>query len=164
MSLMNPHHQLFKRSADEADVRSGFFAMASLMMILLPTLLMVTNPQKMVTVPLSLSNASGTFTPTHTGMVEKISIMATSTGFLVEMNVRKSDVLAASGNTELKSWNVTNWNSVLTRLREIQTIDPEQHKIYVRPTPNHNAQTVIGWLDSLQMTLDFDNVVLEHPE
>ena len=164
MSLMNPDHKLFKRSADESDARSGFFAMASLMMILLPTLLMVTNPQKIVTVPLSLSNVSGTFTPTHTGMVEKISIIATSTGFLVEMNVRKSDVLAASGNTELKSWTMTNWDSVLLRLREIETIDPEQHKIYVRPTSKNNAQTVIGWLDSLQLNLSFDNVVLEHPE
>jgi len=164
MSLMSPQHKLFKRSTEESDARSGFFAMASLMMILLPTLLMVTNPQKMVTVPLSLSQASGTFTPTHTGMVEKISIIATSTGFLVEMNVRKSDVLAASGNTELKSWTMTNWNSVLTRLRKIQKVDPEQHKIYVRPTSQHNAQTVIGWLDSLQLNLAFDDVILEHPE
>ena len=114
--------------------------------------------------PITYLIKASSWNSAQSGMVEKISIMATSTGFLVEMNVRKSDVLAASGNTELKSWNVTNWNSVLTRLREIQTIDPEQHKIYVRPTPNHNAQTVIGWLDSLQMTLDFDNVVLEHPE
>ena len=64
--------RLFRSSREDSDARSAFFALASLMMILLPTLLMVTNPQKMVAVPLSLSKPNGTFTPTHTGIVEKI--------------------------------------------------------------------------------------------
>ena len=62
--------RLFRSSREDSDARSAF-ALASLMMILLPTLLMVTNPQKMVAVPLSLSKPNGTFTPTHTGIVEK---------------------------------------------------------------------------------------------
>ena len=140
------------------------FALASLMMILLPTLLMATNPQKMVAVPLSLSKPNGTFTPTHTGIVEKINVLATQTGFTVEMYVRKSDVLASTGNTEIKSWSVSDWKGVQNRLVEIQKIDPEQRKVSLRPNPSHDAQTVIGWLDSLQLSMGFDSVVLEHPE
>ena len=163
---MNPNglSSLFRRNRSESDVRSAFFAMASLMMILLPTLLMVTNPQKIVTVPLSLSKVNGTFTPTHTGPVEKIKLIATLEGFVVEMDVRKSDVLASTGNTETKSWNLTTWTEVQDRLQQIQSIDPQQQKIYLRPTPNHDAQTVIQWLDQLQLIIGFTDVVLEHPQ
>lgn len=156
--------RLFRTSREDSDARSAFFALASLMMILLPTLLMVTNPQKMVAVPLSLSKSNGTFTPTHTGIVEKISILANDAEFTVEMHVRKSDVLAATGNTEIKSWTVENWQGVQDRLVQIQKVDPEQGKISLRPSPTHDAQTVIRWLDSLQLSMGFESVVLEHPE
>ena len=155
---------LFRHSKENGDARSAFFALASLMMILLPTLLMVTNPQKMVAVPLSLSKPNGTFAPTHTGVVEKINIVATQNGFTVEMHVRKSDVLASTGNTEIKSWDVSDWNGVQNRLNEIQKVDPEQGKVSLRPNPMNDAQTVIGWLDSLQLSMGFESVVLEHPE
>ena len=155
---------LFRRSSKNGDTRSAFFALASLMMILLPTLLMVTNPQKMVAVPLSLSKVNGTFVPSHTGVVEKINVSSTGEGFVVEMHVRKSDVLASTGNTEIKSWTVSNWEEVQHRLVEIQKVDPAQRKVSLRPNSTHDAQTVIGWLDSLQLSMGFDSVVLEHPE
>ena len=155
---------LFHGPRETGDARSAFFALASLMMILLPTLLMVTNPQKMVAVPLSLSKPNGSFTSTHTGIVEKINILVTSEAFTVEMHVRKSDVLATTGNTEIKSWNLSNWKAVQNRLTEIQKVDPTQSKVSLRPSPNHNAQTVIGWIDSLQLSMGFESVVLEHPE
>ena len=155
---------LFRRSSENGDARSAFFALASLMMILLPTLLMVTNPQKMVAVPLSLSKPNGTFTPTHIGVVEKINVSATGEDFVVEMYVRKSDVLASTGNTEIKSWTVSNWKGVQHRLAEIQKVDPAQRKVSLRPNPTHDAQTVIGWLDSLQLSMGFESVVVEHPE
>ena len=155
---------LFGHSRESGDARSAFFALASLMMILLPTLLMVTNPQKMVAVPLSLSKPNGTFTPTHTGIVEKINVSATDEGFVVEMHVRKSDVLASTGNTEIKSWTTKDWTAVRNRLVEIQKVDPKQSKISLRPSPTDDAQTVIQWLDSLQLSMGFDSVVLEHPE
>ena len=155
--------KLFRSSREDGDARSAFFALASLMMILLPTLLMVTNPQKMVAVPLSLSKPNGTFTPTHTGVVEKISVHAEPSGFTVEMRVRKSDVLASTGNTEIKTWKVENWTDVQNRLLKIQQLDPEQTKITLRPGSTDDAQTVLQWLDRLQLSMGFTNVVLEHP-
>ena len=104
------------------------------MMILLPTLLMVTNPQKMVAVPLSLSKPNGTFVPSHTGIVEKINVHGMASGFTVEMHVRKSDVLASKGNTEIKSWTVSNWKDVQDRLVEkFKKVDPEQGKNFSTP-------------------------------
>ena len=164
MSPFPMDRRLFRSSSEGSDARTAFFALASLMMILLPTLLMVTNPQKMVAVPLSLSQPNGTFIPTHTGIVEKISILANSSGFTIEMHVRKSDVLASTGNTEIKSWTVSDWSEVQNRLLEIQKVDPKQGKVSLRPSPNHDAQTVIKWLDSLQLLMGFESVVLEHPK
>ena len=83
------------------DARSAFFALASLMMIFATDLLMVTNPQRW-----SQSchyQAQRYLYTTHTGIVEKISVLATQTGFTVEMHVRKNDVLVSTGNTEIKS-------------------------------------------------------------
>ena len=80
------------------------------------------------------------------------------------MHVRKSDVLASTGNTEVKSWIVADWRGVQDRLIQIQKVDPTQRKVSLRPNPTHNAQTVIGWLDSLQLSMGFESVVLEHPE
>ena len=80
------------------------------------------------------------------------------------MHVRKSDVLASAGNTEIKSWTVGDWQGVQNRLVEIQKVDPEQGKVSLRPSPSDDAQTVIGWLDSLQLSMGFESVVLEHPE
>lgn len=156
--------RLFRPSRETGDARSAFFALSSLMMILLPTLLMVTNPQKLVAVPLSLSKPNGTFTPTHTGIVEKITIVEYSDQFTVEMHVRKSDVLASKGNTEIKSWTVSDWQGVQARLTDIQKVDPDQRKILLRPSPHQDAQTVIHWLDTLQISLGFESVVLEHPK
>ena len=64
---------LFKKKPIEPDIRAAFFALASLMMILLPTLLMVTNPEKMVSLPLSLSNGQSQFTASSTGGREERS-------------------------------------------------------------------------------------------
>ena len=166
-------HPLFRPNRDESDSRSAFFAMASLMMILLPTLLMVTNPQKMVSVPLSLAAGQSEFTTLHTGPVEKVRILDTEPdtdqdtaqdSFTVEMWVRKSDVLASTGNTEIKTWTVDNWPSVEQRLQEIRQLDPEQQKIHILPSSKRSAQTVIHWLDSLQLQLGFQKVVVEHAQ
>ena len=96
--------------------------------------------------------------------MEKITVVALTTGFTIEMHVRKSDVLASTGNTEIKSWTVDNWQGVQDRLVTIQKIDPDQGKVSLRPSPANDAQTVIGWLDSLQLSMGFESVVLEHPE
>ena len=155
---------LFKKKPIEPDIRAAFFALASLMMILLPTLLMVTNPEKMVSLPLSLSNGQSQFTAPHNGIVEKIMIRGNDDSFEVEVLVRKSDVLADSGNTESKSWSMKNWSEVTDRLTKIRQLDSSQEKITFRPRGTDSAQAVIKWMDSLQLGLGFSNVVLEHPQ
>ncbi len=155
---------LFRKTHVESDTRAAFFALASLMMILLPTLLMVTNPEKLVSIPLSLSNGQTQFTPPHSGIVEKIMVRSNIEKFEIEVWVRKSDVLADSGNTEVKSWSVGTWQEVTERLTAIRQLDNEQEKITFRPKGSHSAQEVIRWMDSLQIGLGFSNVVLEHPE
>ena len=156
--------QLFARKRDDTDTRAAFFALASLMMILLPTLMMVTNPQKIVSVPLSLSSGPGQFTAPHSGIVERVSVVATDEGFTVAINVRKSDVLASTGNVETKTWTVQSWPDVLTRLEDVRQLDNEQKKIRITPTKTHSAQDVIHWMDTVQLSLGFTEVQLEHPQ
>lgn len=155
---------LFKKQHVESDTRAAFFALASLMMILLPTLMMVTNPEKIVSVPLSLSSGTGQFTAPHSGIVEKISVVAHPNSFTVSIDVRKSDVLAASGSVETKTWELESWEKTLERLEAIRKMDSKQNKISLRPTKDHPAQNVIQWMDAVQLQLGFTEVRLEHPK
>lgn len=157
-------NHLFRKNITESDTRAAFFALASLMMILLPTLMMVTNPQKIVSVPLSLSGTQGQFTAPHAGIVERISVVANKNSFTVSINVRKSDVLAASGSVETKTWELDSWESTVRRLEAIRSMDVEQHRITLRPTKEHSAQEVIQWMDAVQLQLNFTEVRLEHPQ
>lgn len=155
---------LFRKHHIESDTRTAFFALASLMMILLPTLMMVTNPEKIVSVPLSLSSGSGEFSAPHNGIVERISVVAHPNAFTVSIDVRKSDVLAASGSIETKTWEFESWPDTLKRLESIRKMDLEQQKISLRPTKEHPAQDIIQWMDTVQLQLGFTEVHLEHPE
>jgi biopolymer transport protein ExbD len=155
---------LFRKQHGESDTRAAFFALASLMMILLPTLMMVTNPEKIVSVPLALSNGASQFTAPHNGIVEKISVVAHPNSFTVSIDVRKSDVLAASGSVETKTWELESWTDTLKRLEAIHQMDSEQQKISLRPGKDHSAQDVIQWMDAIQLQVGLTEVRLEHPE
>ena len=154
---------LFSTPQDEPDIRAAFFAMASLMMILLPTLLMVTNPQKLVSLPLSLKGNRTEIKAVSKGMVEKMELRVEENGFRLTVAVRKTDVLASSGNTETQTWDLPDFDAVKIELKKLQVLDPDNHKIYVKPLALSSTQELVQWMDALQIHLGLTEVVLEHP-
>ena len=120
--------------------------------------MMVTNPEKIVSVPLSLSSGTGQFTAPHSGIVEKY-LWSHIRFFTVSIDVRKSDVLAASGSVETKTWELESWEKTLERLEAIRKMDSKQNKISLRPTKDHPAQNVIQWMDAVQLQLGFTEFV-----
>ena len=113
--------RIFSSPQVETDIRPAFFALAALMIILLPTLLMITNPQKMVGIPLSMASGSQDMPPTPPGIIEKIVIVVQDDDqFLLKASVRKTDVLASSGDVELKTWRKDSWEGVIKELQNLK--------------------------------------------
>ena len=144
------------------DIRPAFFALAALMIILLPTLLMITNPQKIVGIPLSMARGSQEIPPTPPGIIEKIVIVVQDDDhFLLKASVRKTDVLASSGDVELKSWKKNSWNGVIEELQDLKKLDPDRKRIQLSPALKSSTQEIVQWMDHLQSPDLFPEVVLQ---
>ena len=156
--------KLFSAPKQEIDIRPAFFALAALMMILLPTLLMITNPQKMIGIPLSMAGGSQDIPPTPPGAIEKIIVIVTEQGFVLQASVRKTDVLASSGDVELKTWNKKSWEEVLAELRKLKNLDPDRKRIQLSPALSSSTQQIVQWMDQLQTPDLFPEVVLQEKE
>lgn len=157
--------RIFSSPRQEADIRPAFFALSALMMILLPTLLMITNPQRMIGIPLSMAGGSQEVPPTPPGIIEKIVVIVQDNeSFLVKASVRKTDVLAGSGDVELKTWQKDSWEQVLLELKNLKKLDPKRKRIQLSPSLNSSTQKIVLWMDQLQSPDLFPEVVLQEEE
>lgn len=157
--------RIFSTPKQEADIRPAFFALSALMMILLPTLLMITNPQKMIGIPLSMAGGSQEIPPTPPSLIEKIVLIINDDqSFLLRAAVRKTDVLAGSGDVELKSWQKESWEEVILELKHLKKLDPERKRIQLSPSLSSSTQQIIRWMDQLQAPDLFPEVVLQEAE
>ena len=114
-------HRSFQTDIDVPDIRPTLLSLAALMLLLIPILLLIVNPQKTTYLPLSMSTSSGVPPMAHTGPIEvlKISIdtknesqspeSVTDYSITLEVHRRKSDVRASQGDTEVKIWNFKNF-------------------------------------------------------
>ena len=153
--------RIFNKPKQEADIRPAFFALSALMMILLPTLLMITNPQKMIGIPLSIAGGSQDVPPTPPGVIEKIIVLVQEdSAFQIKAHVRKTDVLASSGDVEQKSWHKDSWDDVLTELQNLKRLDPERKRIQLSPALSSSTQEIVLWMDQLQSPDLFPEVIL----
>ena len=104
----------FQTDIEAPDIRPTLLSLAALMLLLIPILLLIVNPQKTTYLPLSMSTASGVPPIAHTGPIEflKISIDTKrdseasdpNAKYIMQLEVhrRKSDVRASQGDTEIK--------------------------------------------------------------
>ena len=152
--------RLFSSTTTEPDIRPSFFAMASLMMILLPTLLLITNPQKMVGIPISVAGSSQDVPPEPIGIIEKIVITVSASSFELKAIVQKTDVLASSGNSEQKTWQLQSWSALMVELKQLKKLDPNRTQIQIIPAPDSSTQEIISWMDQLQQPDFFPEVIL----
>jgi len=153
--------KLFNNPQQEPDIRPALLSMSALMMILLPTLLLVTTPQKLVGISLSMAGATTDIPPTPPGILESLRIEVLADGFLIEASVRKTDVLASTGDVEQKTWSFTTWPESIAQLEKIKELDPSRKRIQIAPLPSSETKEVIHWMDSLQKETLFPEVIIE---
>jgi hypothetical protein len=153
--------KLFSIPEDPPDIRPALLSMSALMMILLPTLLLITTPQKLIGISLSMAGASTEIPQTPSGLVESLHIEVTSDGFLIEAKVRKTDVLSSSGDVERKTWLLNSWSECVDRLEQIKSLDPTRKRIQLSPLPTSSTKEVIHWMDTLQQDTLYPEVIIE---
>lgn len=158
--------QLFHSIKPTMNIQAAFFAMSSLMIILLPTLLMITNPEKLIGFPVELQG-NGNDTVMHMeNTIERIHLSIQRENahdiFRISASIRKTDFLANAGDVEEKTWIANDWTESMEHLRSIHELDPTQHSISFAPAPENSTQDVVFWMDGLQKELEFSDIMLEY--
>ena len=166
----------FQTDIEVPDIRPTLLSLAALMLLLIPILLLIVNPQKTTYLPLSMSTSSGLPPIAHTGPIEvlKISIDTKNNSeasdpnskyvMQLEVHRRKSDVRASQGDTEIKIWDFTSLDACIQKLRDIKGFDEARERITVIPSKNLRTGDIVFWMDILRQDNGenfFPSVVLE---
>ena len=166
----------FQTDIEVPDIRPTLLSLAALMLLLIPILLLIVNPQKTTYLPLSMSTSSGVPPIAHTGPIEvlKISIDTKSNSeasdpnskyvMQLEVHRRKSDVRASQGDTEIKIWDFTSLDACIQKLRDIKGFDEARERITVIPSKNLRTGDIVFWMDILRQDNGenfYPSVVLE---
>ena len=144
----------------QPDIRPALMSLAALMMILLPTLLLITSPQKLTALTLSISTDGQQIPSSPNGVISALILTVKPGGYLLEASLRKTDVLASAADTEQKQWVLSEWSEVLSTLTRLKKLDPKRSRIELRPLASSQAQQVVRWMDSLQAKDRFPEVII----
>ena len=156
--------RLFATKIDESEgMTSALFAMASLMMLLLPTLLFSTSTQKFTAVPLSIAGSAEELVEKPGSPIKKIQLFALEQGFSLQAWVRTTDVL--SSDWEERGWEIANTEQLHDALLQLKKIDPSAQRITISPLSTSSTEDVIRWMDVVRRSPDggvlFPEIVME---
>lgn len=152
--------------AQEIDAQgmiSALFAMASLMMLLLPTLLLSTSTQKFTSVPLSIAGSAQEIPDRPGSPIKKILLKTIENGFRLQAWVRTTDV--RSHDLEERSWEIQGTQELHDALLQLKKIDSTHRRIVLTPLPTSSTEDVVRWMDVLGSAPDgsvlFPEIVIE---
>ena len=155
--------KLFSREDQAQDIRPMMLSMAALMLILIPILMLILNPEKLTSLPLSVAGAAQDIPPTPPGIVEGLLITENSNGFILTAQVRTSDVRSSIGDVEQKEWSFQSLNALQKQLRTLKNLDPSRSRIELSPASTSAVEDVILWMDLIRKDSEgilFDEILL----
>ena len=139
--------RLFSPSRNETDIRPSLFSMASLMIILLPTLLLSLSTQKFTVLPLSVAGSQSEIPQDPNRLIQKIQLISEDQGFLLQASVRSTDVRADINDVEERKWNPQTLKELQTILQSLKKLDPKHRRIQIQPQPESSTEEVVLWMD-----------------
>ncbi len=153
--------KLFAQEEPAPEVRPMLLSMAALMLLLLPILMLVLNPEKTTALPLAMAGSAQDLPPPPPGIVESLVIKEQKKPnlFILTAKVRRSDVRSSAGDVELKEWSYDDFLLLQKQLRVLKTLDPSRARIELAPAPNTSTEQVIRWMDLLRK--DNEGVLFE---
>ena len=139
--------RLFEKKTTDADIRPSLFSMASLMIILLPTLLISLSTQKFTALPLAIAGTQNDIPPRPNQIIQEITLQAQKKGFLIDAKVRSTDVRSTLDNLEEKQWKISSLQELQPILQTLKKLDPLHRRILIKPLPLSQTEEVVQWMD-----------------
>ena len=137
------------------------------MVILLPMLLMTTDARKLAGLPLAVSAPGDQLPPIPPGPIESLEVSVKADGYLVRASVRSTDVLAGSGDVEVRELAAADLASLQSVLRTLKGLDEKRARITLVPGTQTRAADVVRWMDAVKYAPRgelFTEVILQSPQ
>ena len=121
--------------------------MASLMIILLPTLLLSLSTQKFTALPLSVAGSQSDLPQDPNRRIQLLQLTDEDGGFVLKASVRSTDVRASIEDLEERTWAPASLTELQTILQSLKQIDPKHKRIEILPNPSRRTEEVVLWMD-----------------
>ncbi|MFM2247802.1 MAG: hypothetical protein RL071_3877 [Pseudomonadota bacterium] len=141
--------RLFSAPAARADARPALLAVISLLLIVLPLLLASGERVGLSGLPLSVP-ADGALAPLpHPGPVQALVIKQRPDGFLLEAEVRATDLRAGSAPSTLHREALPDLPALQAALLRLKALDPARTQAEVQPLPDTRTDALVQLLDAV---------------
>ncbi len=136
------------------DVRAALLSVwVGLLLLLLPFLLITTSPDKLTAIDLHLSGGGGAPSPAR--VLESVEVRVEGADLEVRAAVRKTDVLAAAGDVEMRVVEIPgaedpDFVALQDTLARLRALDPAQTRIRVIPDDALSTADLVQVLDAVR--------------
>lgn len=141
---------MFRQPPASPDTRPAILSVVSLMVILLPMLLMTTNARRLAGLPLSVAAPGDRLPPLPPGPIEDLRVRPVPGGYVVDAQVRSTDVRASAGDVEQRSLSADDLAGVQSILRTLKSLDPRRARVVLAPAPDTRTADVVRLMDAVQ--------------
>ncbi len=142
---------LFRPRASPPDTRPAILSVVSLMVILLPMLLMTTSARRLTGMQLAVAAPGDALPPLPPGPVERLVVTIESPGFVVEADLRNTDVRSSAGDVERRELAAADLRTLQDVLASLKALDPARKRITLVPGPTTTTQQVVAWMDAVKV-------------
>lgn len=142
--------RLFPPAREAPDMRPALLSVVALMLLLVPMVLLTSTGQKATGLALGLPGPDDDLPPTPPGPVEQLRVERVEAGFRVQAAVRRTDVLASSGDVERQELEASDLAALQVHLRRLKRLDPDRERVTLAPGPDTPAGDVVAWMDAVR--------------
>ena len=141
---------LFRPRSAPPDTRPAILSVVSLMVILLPMLLMTTSARRLTGLPLAVSAPGDALPPLPPGPVERLVVTTAPEGFVVQADVRNTDVRSSAGDVERRELSAADLRALQDVLATLKALDPNRKRVTLVPGASTTTQQVVAWMDAVK--------------
>jgi len=141
---------LFSRPRAAPDARPALLSVVALMLLLVPMVLLTSTGQKATGLALGLPGPGEDLPPLPPGPVERLRVTRTADGYRVDAGVRRTDVLATTGEVEAQQLDVQDLPALQAQLRRLKALDPDRQRITLSPAADTPAREVVALMDAVR--------------
>lgn len=156
--------RLFRVQRSAPDARPALLAIASLMLVIVPMVLLTSSGQKLTGIGLALAGPEEELPPLPPGPVESLRVEVVPEGYRVRAGVRRLDVRVQIGDVEQQELLAPDLPALQAHLARLKALDPARQRVQLAPSADTDAAALVALVDALRQGPDgplFPEVVLE---